>query len=72
LVRRCACGKVVRLRDSICKDCRVKYGRDPEKWPDWFAFLITNEQARIDHQRNHDFCLSLELETDKFFEDLEE
>ena len=72
MVRRCACGKVIRLRDSTCKDCRLKYGRNSKDWPDWFAFLISSEQSRIDYQRNHDYCLSLEAEADKFFEDLEE
>ena len=59
MIRHCACGRKIRLRDSICGDCRVKYGNDPNKWPEWFSFLVKNEQAEANRNRRHDFDLSI-------------
>ena len=52
---------MIRLRDSICKDCRLKHGNDPAKWPEWLSFLVNNEQKEINRQRRHDF--------DRFYND---
>ncbi len=60
LTRKCACGAAIRLRDSICKDCREKYGRDSSKWPEWFSYLIKQEQREVDSHRLHDFKYFLE------------
>jgi hypothetical protein len=60
--RQCPCGNYIRLRDSICKDCREKYGNDSEQWPGWFSFLVKQEQSDIDRQRRRDFDLPFEDE----------
>ena len=53
--RYCACGSTIRLRDSVCKDCREKYGNKSSEWPDWMLYLVKQEQREIDRQRLHDF-----------------
>jgi len=81
--RQCACGNYIRLRDSICKGCREKYGNDSTKWPEWFSFLVKHEQSEIDQQRRHDHDLPFDDEyfladskgapkqqTEKDFEDM--
>ena len=55
LIRHCGCGTNIRLRDSICKKCREKYGNDSTKWPEWLSFLVKQEQSEINRQRRHDF-----------------
>lgn len=60
--RQCPCGNYIRLRDSICKNCREKYGNDSTQWPEWFSFLVKQEQSEIDKQRRHDLDLPFEDE----------
>ena len=62
MIRHCACGNNIRLRDSLCKNCRIEFGSDPTGWPDWVAYLVHQEQAEVDQQRRHDFGLSIDEE----------
>lgn len=62
LIRRCACGSVIRLRDSICKNCRIKYGNDRSEWPEWMKFLVSQEQSEINKKRNRSFALFIDDE----------
>jgi len=57
LIRHCACGNPIRLRDSICKKCRIEYGSDPSGWPEWVTYLVQQEQREVDRKRLHDFDL---------------
>ena len=53
--RHCYCGKVIRLRDSLCKDCRLQFGSDSSKWPEDVKFIVADEQKELDRSRLHDF-----------------
>lgn len=64
MIRRCACGNVIRLRDSICKECREKYGNISTEWPEWMRYLVSEEQKAINDSRRHDFDL---IYNDEYF-----
>jgi hypothetical protein len=61
-VRRCVCGKPIRLRDPLCKSCRELYGSKAREWPDWVKFLVSDEQREIDRMRMHDYDRQLDDE----------
>lgn len=59
ITRQCVCGKSIRSRDPLCKDCREAYGRNPRKWPDWVNLLVHDEQREVDRARRHNHDLEL-------------
>ncbi len=46
------CGKVITYTFAICANCECKYGKSPNTWPQWLAFLWRDEQRlRRQHKR---------------------
>ncbi len=53
------CGKPITWRFAICAECEKKYGRSPNQWPQWLAFLWRDEQRqRRQHNRVQRFEVS--------------
>ena len=40
------CGRAITWRFAICAGCEKEYGRSPNDWPEWLAFLWRDEQRQ--------------------------
>jgi hypothetical protein len=52
--RFCVCGKSIFLRRQLCGECLEIYGDDPDDWPEWLCWSLSDIQKDIDWERRHD------------------
>jgi len=51
--RYCICGKPIQNNRRLCKECGEIYGYNPNDWPEWLRWLVSDMQRSIDQERNH-------------------
>ena len=52
--RRCVCGQAVPNNWSLCKGCLGIYGADPDSWPAWLVFGVSDIKREWNRDRRHD------------------
>lgn len=51
--RFCPCGKQIRIDRRLCGECADIYGLDPDEWPEWLRFLVSDTQRELDFDLKH-------------------
>lgn len=53
--RYCPCGKQISTNRRLCGDCINIYGTNPQEWPEWLHWMVSDIQRELDFERNRGY-----------------
>lgn len=53
IMRECICGNRVSINKRLCSECAEIYGTDPDYWPEWLRWSLSDISRSVKYEYNH-------------------
>jgi len=60
MMRNCVCGKTITLNSRLCSECAEIYGLEPNEWPEWLRWMLSDIQRDVQYEHTHNDHVSIE------------